>query len=214
MIDDSLALQPLDKETPNAYQAFCDYTEMGANRSIRRLHAQYQQSDNAPSRNYGTIASWSKRYEWQRRIKDWQAENALVSLRNNREAFDAHVSRVLPMVNRLAEHIEQMLDTFQQLRVTRRQLIQHPSDPTRQIESVQTKVNARDLRELVSAFGTMNKDLRTMLGLPTVTEIQGSSSVIKTYVTISPDDWDEQPAQAQLTSGLDESEEIEQGLSN
>lgn len=198
------SLASLDGETPKAYQAFCDYVDLGYDRSFAKLMQHYQtQTEAAPTRILSTVKAWSKKYAWQNRVKAYQRELATAKQSDRVEAFSNHMDKALPMAAGLLAKAEEMLTDFQRLRTTRRQLVDDPRDAhlakadRRQIESIQTKVNTNDLQKLVQTFGTLNRDLRTSLGLPDVKEIQGlGETVIKTYVTVSPDDWDNNPAPA------------------
>lgn len=204
MATDLHFLEPLSNETPNAYQAFCDYVEMGYLRSLTKLQHQYQaRTDHVPTRQITTLKTWSKKYEWQQRLNQYQQSIAIQSQQSRIEAYNVHIDQALPMAESLLTHIGQMLGDFQRLRTTRRQVIDDPrdshlpEDQRRRIESIQTKVNVNDLQKLIAAYGQLNRDLRTALGLPTVTEIQGiGETIIKTYVGVTPDDWDTEPTPA------------------
>ena len=54
-------------ETARAYEAFCIYRDMGANRSLRKV---VQQLD----KNLTTIGDWSTKYDWVKRVAAWDAE--------------------------------------------------------------------------------------------------------------------------------------------
>lgn len=55
-------------ETPRAYEAFCVYRDMGPDRSLRK-------TVQALNKNLTTIAEWSAKYEWVKRVAAWDAEN-------------------------------------------------------------------------------------------------------------------------------------------
>lgn len=204
MQNDLSLLEPLTSESPKAFQAFCDYVELGHTRSFAKLIAQYQTRTEAmPTRQLSTLKGWSKRFDWQRRLKEYQQAVAVLSQQGRIEAFTAHIERAIPVADAMLTKIIEMMNDFQRLRTTRRQIIDDPRDiglpaeQRRQIESIQTKVNTNDLQKLIQAYGALNKDLRTALGLPTVTEITGiGETVVKTYVGVSPDDWDNAPTPA------------------
>ena len=60
------------------------------------------------------------------------------------------------------------------------------------IESIQQKVNVRDLRELVQIFATLAKDIRSALGLPSGVDVTSGGQPLDTkhYIGWSPDNWD------------------------
>lgn len=201
MTDDLTTLQPLSTETPNAFKAFCDYIGMGSTRSLPKLAKHYnEQTEAVPTRQLSTLKAWSTRHEWKRRLNEYQRERILQAQQDRLEIYDDHLQRAIPMAETLLGNIARMMDDFQRLRTTRRQYVDDPRDAhlpveqRRQIESIQMKVNTTDLQKLVATYGQLSKDLRTALGLPTVTEIQGvEPTVIKTYVGVSPEDWDNEP---------------------
>lgn len=198
MTTDLNLLEPLSGESPNAFQAFCDYVAMGYQRSLNKLVERYSQNPHeSPTRQRKTLATWSRKFEWQRRLNDYQQMIAVQAQQGRIEAYNDHIEQALPMAQALLGSLNQMMADFQRLRTTRRQIIDDPRDlglppeQRRQIESIQMKVNVNDLQKLIAAYGQLNKDLRTSLGLPNVTEIQGMEPVVlKTYVGVSPDDWD------------------------
>lgn len=197
-MNDLTTLEQLEGETPNAYRAFCDYVAMGSKRSLPKLAARYQaDAEASPTRRLATLKEWSSKYEWQRRINEYQREITLQAQQTRHEVYQEYLVQAVPMVDGLLGNIQRMLDDFQRLRTTRRQMIPDPRDAAlpaneqRMIESIQTKVNTRDLKELIGMYGQLGRDLRTMLGLPQVMEIEGGPEVVlKTYVGVNPDDWD------------------------
>ena len=54
-------------ETSRAYEAFCAYRDMGADRSINKTARKL-------SKNRTTIAEWSARNDWVKRVAAWDAE--------------------------------------------------------------------------------------------------------------------------------------------
>ena len=66
-------LKPVETETRVANAALNDYARMGFSRSLRNLHAKYQESDDPPTDKWSTICNWSASYDWQDRVKRWDA---------------------------------------------------------------------------------------------------------------------------------------------
>jgi hypothetical protein len=65
---------PLDKmdiETKRSYPAFLDYFNMGAGRSLKKLHNRYlqQTTKEPPTRKWNTITTWCKKYSWVDRVE-------------------------------------------------------------------------------------------------------------------------------------------------
>jgi len=216
MIEQFESLAPLEGETPKAYQAFCDYVDLGYARSFAKLMQHYQnRTEAAPTRILSTVKEWSQKYNWQNRLKAYQQELTTTKQLGRAEAFSSHMDKALPIASGLLEKAQEMLTDFQRLRTTRRQFVDDPRDAhlpkadRRQIESIQTKVNTNDLQKLVQLYGTLNRDLRTALGLPDVKEIQGiGETVVKTYITVSPDDWDNTAA-PDIPEALPEPEDVD-----
>ena len=54
-------------ETAKAFEAFCKYRDMGPDRSLRKVVQ-------ALNKNLTTIAEWSTKYDWVKRVASWDAE--------------------------------------------------------------------------------------------------------------------------------------------
>lgn len=54
-------------ETARAFEAFATYRDMGTERSLRK-------TGQALNKNLTTIAEWSSKYEWVKRVAAWDAE--------------------------------------------------------------------------------------------------------------------------------------------
>lgn len=70
--DDPLAR--IKGETKSANRAMRDYALMGVRRSLRSLRDRYTnepQTERPPTRYYSTLAGWSFRYEWVKRVDRW-----------------------------------------------------------------------------------------------------------------------------------------------
>lgn len=65
-------------ETPRAYEAFCAYRDMGPNRSINKTAQQL-------TKNRTTIAEWSTKYEWVKRVAAWDAEQDRIARQEQAE---------------------------------------------------------------------------------------------------------------------------------
>jgi hypothetical protein len=76
-----------DSESVKAYQAFCDYRDMGTGRSLRALLDQYikQVSNKPPTTKWSTISTWSHKHEWQKRVSAWQIEQQHIKDEYNAE---------------------------------------------------------------------------------------------------------------------------------
>lgn len=67
-------------ERTDAYAALCDYARMGAGRSLKALHARYEDeagtsSDTEPpTTNYSTLRNWSSRNDWAERVEEYDED--------------------------------------------------------------------------------------------------------------------------------------------
>lgn len=192
MSSDFASLKPLPNEPPNAYQAFSDYVNMGAERSIRDLLARYKQQppNETPTHQFDTLADWSGKFEWQRRLKDYLEELSVWQATKQRERLEKFNERVWRGYEKLAKKVEDMMDTVEQQKITRRQRIPDPNNPDAEIEVIRMRVNTVEVEQLVRSFGQLGKDLRVQLGLPTHLDVTSKGERIKGYITASPDDWD------------------------
>lgn len=82
-------------ETSRAYEAFCIYRDMGADRSLRKVVQQL-------NKNLTTIAEWSTKYDWVKRVAAWDAEQ-------DRIARQAQVDEIKKMRKRHADIANAML---------------------------------------------------------------------------------------------------------
>ena len=62
-------------ETSRAFEAFAVYRDMGAGRSINKTAQKL-------SKNRTTIADWSTKYEWVKRVAAWDAEQDRIARQN------------------------------------------------------------------------------------------------------------------------------------
>lgn len=70
------------KPSTDAEAAFNDYVGLGDGRSLRKLHARYQDDPNpTPTKRLKTLKEWSARYGWQDRIRQAETEAAEEKLR-------------------------------------------------------------------------------------------------------------------------------------
>lgn len=62
------------QETPRAAAAFLEYCALGPARSLRKLAALREQSEDKATTRLATFSEWSTRYKWQERVKQYDAE--------------------------------------------------------------------------------------------------------------------------------------------
>jgi hypothetical protein len=86
-----------------------------------------------------------------------------------------------------------MVAEFDRLKITKRTRVPDPRDPEKMIETVYVKVNAADLERLIRVTSLLNKDLRTQLGLETISggglQIAAGAGAFKAYISFNPDEW-------------------------
>jgi len=152
-------------ESKKAYQAFCDYRDMGTSRSLRSLHEQYrkQSLNNAqakpPTIREASIFQWSSKHEWQSRVTAW--DNHLTSA-NTQSREDA--------VNQLIE--DELRDYKLQLEKWTAAFNRMPlQDVVQTVEDGQTmivinKVNHDDLHRMAKWRDEIAKQGRRALWLP------------------------------------------------
>lgn len=82
----------LDNETDKAYRALCDYAAMGAGRSLETLCKRYRiGTESVPARRLTTIKEWNRLYDWQARIRRYDAAAAAERAADLREAHRGEV---------------------------------------------------------------------------------------------------------------------------
>lgn len=97
--DDIVVPEPWEQqegESSKAYQAFCEYRDMGANRSIRKLAQKINKS-------VTWLGEWSKTYDWVKRCQAWDSEQ-------DRIARQAQLDEIVKMRKRHAKIAETALE--------------------------------------------------------------------------------------------------------
>ena len=82
-------------ETPRAWEAFCVYRDLGADRSINK-------TARTLTKNRTTIAEWSSKYDWVKRVAAWDAEQ-------DRIARQSQIDEIKKMRKRHADLATAML---------------------------------------------------------------------------------------------------------
>lgn len=167
--DDPLA--KLDGETPKANKALHDYAEMGWKRSLPNLYRLYAENpQKTPTKSLETLKVWSADHEWQARVKAWDETQRLLAEREfNEEALEDRKKRI----------------TF--MRATRGVLT---SALNYWQEEIKVNPSAVAFRTLVNSLATVNGELRTEYGEPTVRaditsngkELGGSAQDAQDYI--------------------------------
>ena len=187
------ALRKLDTETPAAYEAFLDYVNMGADRSIRKLVDQYRQQKvtKPPSTRLETLIGWSRDHQWQARIGRYLEELQKLNIEQQKEFMEGFLKNVRTFYDDVAEQIRKTIEDFQTTTTTKRKRVPHPSKEGMELEIVVMKPNTNELRQLVEALDRLQKGTRAALGLPANVDITSGGEKLKGYVNVNPDEWDE-----------------------
>jgi hypothetical protein len=198
-------LSRLPKESATAYEAFIDYAELGASRSLAALCRLYCGRSGAkkrpPTTRLNTLKAWSSKFRWQERLMDYMTE-----------VFDRRREKMLLKAEKLDEAFDHQILELQKLRITRRGFVDDPrdmdkpADQRRKIESITLKLNTSELAELVRAFGQLNKDVNAVMGVPNKVDVSSNGKPVAwpTFITVAGDDnapLDEPSALPELSAG-------------
>ena len=107
-------------DTRKSYPALCDYLRMGAGRSLRKLHAEYEEQSvsgsgtEPPTKYLSTLTRWSSEHDWadraeeyDRRVEAFKEEQARQTLKEGL-ALDHHrVDKLKSIYDRLEEELEE-----------------------------------------------------------------------------------------------------------
>lgn len=85
-----------DGETPKAFEAFCEYRDLGPNRSIAKTGQKL-------GKNLTTLSEWSSKYDWVKRVAAWDVEQ-------DRIAREAQIKEIVAMRKRHAKIAERALE--------------------------------------------------------------------------------------------------------
>lgn len=169
----SEALRQLPQESNIAYYAFMTYIDLGHERTLEKARLKLGRKPGY----IRVLEEWSSRHQWQERLRGFHSDLEQYINYKQREIVATEREKYLDNVIKLNSRVEQMIDDWTSLRISKRELIddprdlQLPEDQRRKIERITLRVNTRDLELLVRAFGALNKDMRTVLGLPTHVDV-------------------------------------------
>lgn len=74
------------QETPRAAAAFLEYCALGPARSLRKLAEKLQQNRNKTATVFRQLGEWSSLYNWQERVKQYDAERIAERVAKKQEA--------------------------------------------------------------------------------------------------------------------------------
>ena len=96
-------LQP--EETARAFEAFCIYRDMGANRSLRKTSQEL-------GKNCTTISEWSVKYDWVKRVAAWDAEQDRIARNEMMAEMAATRKRQRRQAQRMQEKGMELLESI------------------------------------------------------------------------------------------------------
>jgi hypothetical protein len=109
---------------------------------------------------------------------------------------------------KLDEVFDAMIADLGTMRITQQSIVPDPRDPTGKtmIERITLKLNTGELAELVRAFGQLNKDVNTVMGVPNKVDVSSNGKPVAwpTFITVAGDDnaaLDEPSALPELPAG-------------
>lgn len=193
-IQDSFdSLRQLPNETVKAYTAFLDYVNMGAGRSIRKLHEEYlrQTVGKPPTKSKETLEDWSSAHKWQDRLGQYLVELQTRQLLKQKERLEQFNENVWQTYTRFAELVQEAVQEYDKTKITKRTRVPDPRNPGSEIEVVHLKTNIEGLQRLVETFGKLGKDLRVQLGLPQAIDMTSKGEEILSPILITKMDVDE-----------------------
>ena len=187
------ALRQVPNETNKAYAAFLDYINMGAGRSLRKLHEEYlrQTVGKPPTKTIFTLEEWSSAHKWQDRLTQYLMELQTRQQKKQQERLELFNENVWQTYMELATLVKEAVTNHEKNRVTKRTRVPDPRDPDREIEVVTMKANLEGLQRLVDSFGKLGKDLRAQLGLPQAIDMTSKGEEIMSPILITKMDIDE-----------------------
>jgi hypothetical protein len=187
------ALRQVPNETNKAYAAFLDYINMGAGRSLRKLHEEYlrQTVGKPPTKTIDTLEEWSSTHKWQDRLTQYLVELQTRQQKKQQERLELFNENVWETYMELATLVKEAVTSHEKNRVTKRTRVPDPRNPEQEIEVVTMKANVEGLQRLVDSFGKLGKDLRAQLGLPQAIDMTSKGEEIMSPILITKMDIDE-----------------------
>lgn len=156
-------------ETAKAHRGLLDYAQLGAMRSLARLHEHYTESTTeSPTLSLDTIATWSVRYDWMARTARWdviQADLEIDAWENRRRALkelDWNMGSDLRMV--IADLLEAMPKFVRRSESEKTDVLE---DGTQVITKVVTVELGASLSQIALALKRASELQRLAADLPT-----------------------------------------------
>lgn len=154
-------------ETKRANQALRDYAALGVGRSIDKLHARYIANESQiepPTKSRHTLAGWSIRYDWQRRVAEYDRQEEEAFEQQRREWRRQLIEQDWEHGQRLRELSEKILAAAPSFIRRREKIEKLPDGGERRIITVALDANAlarveklaSDLQRLAAGEPTAN----------------------------------------------------------
>jgi hypothetical protein len=170
----------LDKEAKSAYRAFCDMAIAGI--SLKKLAGRYQEIAHLISESYdatvepppttslATLGKWSRKYQWQQRIKLWQPVYATYNRRLDAERekmligeWNRFRKESLPRIAGVLEKADLMLKHPHVERVVKRQVTADYAGQVIEQEILITPTQWR-MRDIAAFYKTSRDWMRDVVG--------------------------------------------------
>lgn len=125
------------EETPKAFQAFCEYRDMGLERSLNKLVQKLH-------KNRTTLGEWSGKYNWVERCAAWDAEQDRIARQEQIKAIKAMRNRHAGMAKAMIVKAGRALNRIPDDEI-------RPSDISRMIEvaSKLERISRGDVGEVI-----------------------------------------------------------------
>lgn len=200
-----------DGESDSAYQALRDYLRIGVRRSLSKLCAQYTRQASSkrtvkqpPTTSLNTLETWSHQHEWVKRAKaydiDEQRKLDAALEANRQKLIDDELADYRAELRRFREVRSKVLPSyFEQVSEVK---APDPDDPNKTIIT-RTIVEHIDIgtshaltkwRLDISALGRRANGMPEKITEALIDDNVDADKTFKAYIGISPDDWDDGPA--------------------
>jgi hypothetical protein len=186
-------------ESDKAVQAANDYLRMGPGRSLRKLAQKYNKSRRTtpPTTSKDTLGIWSSDFEWQKRASEYDAAIEAAKNEKRRKSLEEGLALEYERVNklkRLARYLESQIfekdDDGNQPNVWVADVKQIGGGEF--VERVDlVRFNSALISEYRSTLDDIAKEVGDRRQKQEISGLDGGPIVVKGYIGISPDDWDE-----------------------
>jgi hypothetical protein len=104
--------EPLTKEKPNAFAAFCAYRDCGAGRTIRKAVETTEKDETLWVSKCNSWRNWSNKYRWRERAAAYDRHIEILKQTELRKTIEAQGEKHREVIGKMLDVVSKKLDTM------------------------------------------------------------------------------------------------------